>query len=349
MSDIFKRIIDLDRADAYLFTSETNVSYMTGFSGDSSEFLLAGGRGFFFTDARYTQQALKDISEGVEIITTTAQERLGAIKKALAGAGSLAIEKRDVSLDTFELWQRELGVPEYADISQDMLRLRAVKSPVELQKISTAAAGNDVVLEKLVKIIQPGMTERDLKAELIYQINIQGMDCAFPPIVASGENSALPHATVTNRELRDGDMLTLDFGCRYMGYCSDITRTFGIGNVDGRLKSIYDIVCKAQEAAHLAAAREKSAKAVDFAARDLIEKHGYGEYYRHGTGHGVGLQIHELPVLNQHSEDTLLPGMVYTIEPGIYVPGLGGVRIEDMCIAGVGSLYGFSKELILIQ
>ncbi len=349
MSGTRERVLALDKADAYLFSSEVNVAYMTGFSGDSSEFLLSGGRGYFFTDARYTEQAKKDISGEVEIITTTAGERLSAIKKALYGAATLAIEKQDVSVETFERWQAELGVSAFADISADVLRLRAVKSPAELQKISLAAAGNDVVLENLVKLIKPGMTEFDLRAELIYQINIQGMDCAFKPIVASGENSALPHATVSNREIRSGDMLTLDFGCRYEGYCSDITRTFGIGNVDGRLKSIYDIVYKAQEAALYAAAQEKSARAVDAAARDIIEKQGYGEYFRHGTGHGVGMQIHEQPVLNKLSEDILLPGMVYTIEPGVYVPGLGGVRIEDMCIAGTGSLYGFSKELILIQ
>ncbi len=349
MNRIFKRVENTGRADAYLFSSEINVEYMTGFSGDSSEFLLINGQGYFFTDARYTEQAAKDIAADVEIITTTAQERTEAIKKALANAGTLAIEKQYVSVDTFEHWQKELGVLRFVDISEDMLRLREVKSPGELELISRAAAGNDVVLDNLVKIIKPGMSELDVKAELLYQINRQGMASAFKPIVASGENSALPHATVTDRIIKSGDMLTLDFGCRYMGYCSDITRTFGIGNVDGRLKSIYDIVRQAHEAALLTAARESSAKAVDLAARDIIEKHGYGDFYRHGTGHGVGLQIHELPILNRNSADTLSPGMVYTIEPGIYVPGLGGVRIEDMCIAGVGSLYSFSKELILIQ
>ncbi len=197
--------------------------------------------------------------------------------------------------------------------------------------------------------IQAGISELDVRAELVYQINRQGMDSAFAPIVAAGLNSAIPHATVSGNVLKPGDFLTLDFGCKYNGYCSDITRTFGIGDIDAKLKKIYDIVKIAQQNAMDVASHAKTAPEIDAAARGTIEKAGYAEYFAHGTGHGVGLQIHELPVINARAQDVLCDGMVYTIEPGIYMPGLGGVRIEDTYVHGKGGLNKFSKELILIQ
>ncbi len=344
-------IVKLDIADGYLLTSEVNVAYTTGFTGDSSEFLSIGNQSYFFTDSRYTQQAEKDLDKNVQIITTGAPERLSAINKLLVASNvkRLAIEKENVTVALLEEFQKVFGDLVLLDISPQLLKMRAIKTPAELEKIEKAAAGNEIVLKELQKIIRIGMSELDLRAELLYCINKQGMDSAFTPIVAAGKNSALPHATVTDYKLQPGDFLTLDFGCKYQGYCSDITRTFGIGDVDAKQKSIYDIVRQAQQAALDVACVGMSTKNIDMAARSVIEKKGYGSYYQHGTGHGVGLQIHELPVLNPRSDELLEPNMVYTIEPGIYIPGMGGVRIEDMCIAGRGNLYGFSKELNLIQ
>jgi len=350
MTDKIGKISALDCADAYFLTSDINVSYATGFSGDSSQVLITKGRVWFFTDSRYTLQAEKDI-DGAEIITTTAQMRIPAICDVLKknNVSVLAVEKDFMTLNEFAGYDEKFAVRSYVDISDKVLRMRAIKGDGEIKKIMAAAKGNENVLEALRKTIKPGMTEFDVRAELVYQINIQGMECAFTPIVAAGKNSAIPHATVSDNIIKYGDMLTLDFGCRYEGYCSDVTRTFGIGDVDERLKKIYYIVKVAQQNALEAAKEEKRASKIDAAARDFITDNGYGEYYNHGTGHGVGLAIHELPVLNAASGDIIEDNMVYTIEPGIYVPGLGGVRIEDMCVGGKGNLYSFSKELVLIQ
>jgi Xaa-Pro aminopeptidase len=349
VTDRIGKIRELGAARAYLLTSVENVRYVTGFTGDSSELLITEAGAYLFTDARYTEQAERDVDGAVEVVTTTAPERLRLIAKAMGRADRLALEREDVTLARFDGFSGVFGAGEYPDISAALLGMRAVKTESELALIRRAAAGNDVVLDEMTGRIHIGMSEMDVRAELLYQINRQGMESAFAPIVAAGLNSALPHATVTDYRLAGGDLLTLDFGCKYKGYCSDITRTFGLGNVDGERKNIYDIVKAAQQSALDAARPGAKAADVDAAARGVIESAGYGGYYRHGTGHGVGLRVHEPPVLNALSADKLEDGMVYTVEPGVYVPGLGGVRIEDMCIAGTGNVYSFSKEMIRIQ
>lgn len=344
------RLLALGMADAYFLTSEENVSYVTGFSGDSSEVLVTRDEVYFFTDARYTKQAEKDI-ENAYIITTTAKERIPTIGDILFDnkINRLAIEKSAVTLQQFDAYDDVFDMDEYIDVSDELLQMRAIKQPEELEKIRFAAAGNEKALQALLPNIKIGMRELDIRAELIYQINKQGMDCAFAPIVAAGENSALPHATVSDYKIQSGDLLTLDFGCRYQGYCSDMTRTFAVGNIDEKRKRIYDIVKIAQQTALDAVQQGADAKGIDAAARNYITDAGYGDYYQHGTGHGVGLEIHERPVLNANSADVIVEDMVYTIEPGIYIPGVGGVRIEDLCIGRQGNLYKFSKELIVIE
>ncbi len=337
-------------AQAYLLTSQTNIFYACGFSGDSSQLLITDRNAFLFTDSRYTLQAQKDIGDTAECVVTGGAERNAAISAVLkdCGVGRLAIEKDDVTVSISEAYQKAFGCAEYVDISGEMLRVRAVKTHDEIEKIVLAAQATEEVLEELLPVIRAGVSEFDICAELLYRINKRGMQSAFAPIVAAGCNSAIPHATTTDYRLREGDLLTLDFGCKYQGYCSDITRTFGIGNVDEQRKKLYDIVKTAQQRALLVAEVGVPARRIDEAARTVIAENGYGNCFGHGTGHGVGLQIHELPVINPSSGAVLEKNMAYTVEPGIYVPGVGGVRIEDTCIAGMGSLYRFSKELILI-
>ncbi|MEA5004599.1 MAG: aminopeptidase P family protein [Christensenella sp.] len=345
---IAQKIRALDKAEAYLLTSVENVAYTTGFSGDSSQVLITSEEVLFFTDSRFVEMARNEVGNRAEVICTGGQDRLPSISKYLRENQKLGIEQGNVTVKEFQEFERELGSREYVDISEDMLLERMVKTEEELEKIRIAARASEVALTGLLPYIRPGVSELDIRAELEYRMKKQGMDLAFPTIVAGGLNSAIPHATPSAYRIKNGDLLTLDFGCRFEGYCSDITRTFGIGNIDGESKKIYDIVNEAQKRAAGRAQVGADTYYVDEAARSYIAENGYGEYYDHGTGHGVGRQIHELPVLNPRSSTILQENMVFTVEPGIYVPGLGGVRIEDTLITGQGSVYEFSKELILL-
>ena len=346
---IIEAIRNTDKADAYLLSSVQNVAYATDFSGDCSQLLITANGAYFFTDFRYTEQARKEV-ENAEVIETGGGDRLNRINEYLSGNAirTLGIEKDDVTVKVFEGYQDTFEpYYSYVDIAGNLLLLRMVKTGEELAKVRKAAKANETALSELLPFIKPGVSELDIRAELEYRMQRQGMDLAFPTIVAAGLNSALPHATPTGYKLCEGDLLTIDFGCRYQGYCSDMTRTFGIGNIDGQRKKIYDIVKHAQESAAMAAVPGADTLAVDAVARDIITDSGFGKYYDHGTGHGVGRFIHELPVLNPRSSSILEENMVYTVEPGIYVPGTGGVRIEDMHIGGQGSVYTFTKDLIL--
>jgi Xaa-Pro aminopeptidase len=192
----------------------------------------------------------------------------------------------------------------------------------------------------------------DIRAELIYYMNKNGADIAFPPIVASGENSSLPHATPTDRKIAPGDFLTMDYGCRFDGYCSDFTRTVAISHMDKEQQKVYDIVKHAGDMALEALAAGKGAREIDAIARGHIAQAGYGEAFGHGLGHGVGMMIHEAPTLNEASDATLQDGMVVTIEPGIYLKGRWGVRIEDICVVrngGCENLTSAPRDIIIID
>lgn len=350
MENVIEKIRKTGKADAYLLSSIQNVAYATNFSGDCSQLLITETGAYFFTDFRYVEQARSEVKDA-EIIMTAAGDRLEKINEYLRGEAirMIGIEKNDVTVKVFEGYRGTFEpYYSYIDIAEELLLLRMIKTDDEIAKIRKAAQANEIALHGLLPLIKPGISELDIRAELEYRMQKQGMDLAFPTIVAAGPNSACPHATPSAYKLRPGDFLTIDFGCRYQGYCSDMTRTFGIGNIDGKRKKIYDIVKYAQASAAAAAVPGANTHDVDAVARDIIAEAGYGEYYDHGTGHGVGRFIHELPVLNPRTSSILEEKMVYTVEPGIYVPEIGGVRIEDTHIGGYGSVYEFTKDLILL-
>ena len=209
--------------------------------------------------------------------------------------------------------------------------LRAVKEPAEIECMQRAAAIAEQALEATLPLVQPGMTERKLAAELTLQLLRAGSDpeSAFQPIVATGPNSALPHATPTDRPLRAGDLLILDWGARVQGYISDLTRTFAVGQVEAELSEMHAVVQRANQAGVQAVRPGIPCSQIDRAARQVIEAAGYGEYFIHRTGHGLGLEGHEPPYIRQDEDSLLQPGMTFTVEPGIYLPGRGGVRLED--------------------
>ena len=210
--------------------------------------------------------------------------------------------------------------------------------------------GGDEAFSYILNELKPGVTELQIAAKLEYFMRSHGAEgTSFDTIVASGYHSAMPHAVPTEKPLENGDFVTMDFGCRYQGYCSDMTRTVVIGKADPRQKEIYQIVLEAQQAALEGLRPGMTGTEGDRLARDVIEKAGYGEYFGHGLGHSVGLEIHEKPALSTRDETVLLPGMIETVEPGIYIPGFGGVRIEDMVVlteTGIRNLTTSPKELI---
>ncbi|MEX1308008.1 MAG: aminopeptidase P family protein [Eubacteriales bacterium] len=327
-----KKKMEEKKINAVLLISDENVFYYSGFTGDSTEVLVTNNNTYLFTDFRYTEQAEKETS-GCEVLETKAVDRMGEIdsKLKLNSAKKLGIEKKAMTLSYFENCQNTLSAENYFDVSDDIAILRSIKSSFEIKLMAKAAKISDDVFLELLTLIKPGISEVDINAELTYLFNKQGCGLSFTPIIASGENSSLPHAPITDRKLQNGDFLTIDFGCKLGKYCTDCTRTVGIGGLAKEEKKVYDIVKFAQAEAFNAIKPGITCEELDAVARDIISEAGYGKNFGHSLGHGVGLDIHEFPGVGQGMTTVLEPGMVITIEPGIYLKNQFGVRIEDMC------------------
>ncbi len=338
-------------ADAALITSPVNVSYFTGFSGVSSQLLITPDKKLFFTDSRYAEQA--EAETDCTVIETGGAER---IKKIFEYAEKENIKRLGIDLSEvlyyfYKSYVELIGEKGIVDISSAISRQRCIKDEGELKLIAKGARHNDELFGRLCGLLKPGISEMDIKAEIVYYMNRQGAEPAFDPIIASGPNSSLPHATPTNRKIEAGDFVTMDYGCRFEGYCSDFTRTVAISRIDKEMQKVYDVVNRAGEEAFGALKAGAAAKDVDAAARSYINEAGYGAEFGHGLGHGVGMQIHEAPTLNALCEDILEPGMVVTVEPGIYLKGRYGVRIEDLCVVtrdGFDNLTAAPREMIII-
>lgn len=335
----FKGLLDDVGADALLVSDLRNIRYLCGFSGSAAAMFLTKDRSILLTDFRYETQAVRE-SVGVDIIIY--KELLASLKE-LAGSmsvGSIAFEAKVTSYDQWDRMRAELGgnvllIP----LKEETARIRAVKDEAEIGIIKKAAEIAERAFASVIERIRPGAKESDIAIALEYEMKKMGAEKAsFDIIVASGPNSALPHARPGDRKIRDGDFVVLDFGVVYTGYCTDETCTIKAGGVGDRGEDIYRIVQEAHDRAINAVKPGVSARYVDGIARGYIAEKGYGELFGHGTGHGVGLDVHELPVISERGDATLTEGMVFTIEPGIYVPELGGVRIEDMvCVTSHGA------------
>lgn len=271
----------------------------------------------------------------------------------LAGTGKrLGVEGLKMRVLEGQLLERYApgAVVEHAE--EALMGLRLHKAPDEVAALRRAIAATEQALEEVVAEVHPGMTERQVSVMLANALKAAGGgEDAFEPIVISGAASAEPHGTITDRVIGKGDLLLFDFGTKYEGYCSDLTRTFAVGAPDPKLAHVYATVLAANEAAIRAAKPGVSAQDVDRAARAVIAEAGYGEYFLHRTGHGLGIDIHEPPYIREGNPQLLEPGMVFTIEPGIYLPGLGGVRIEDDVLVtddGVEVLTSFPKALRIL-
>lgn len=334
--------------DAVIVTKPENRRYFSGFSGSAGILLISGDDQILFTDFRYIEQAKKQAPEfeivrhGASMFTTLAEH---INKLALVRIG---FEGDYVTWDTHQKLIEYLSKLELRPINLDILR--RIKDQAELKLIQQAVQIADAAFDHILTIIRPGINELEIALQLEYQMRKLGSEKpAFDTIVASGFRGALPHGQASAKVIEAGDFVTMDFGAVYQGYHSDITRTVVVGKATDKQREIYEVVLNAQLASIAALTATKTGVEIDLIARQIIADAGYADYFGHALGHGVGLAIHEEPRLSSAYTDKLAANMVVSVEPGIYLPGWGGVRIEDLVVisaAGCTVLTASNKKLI---
>jgi len=338
--------------EAFYVTNPENRFYLSGFSGTAGALLLCRNDLFLLTDFRYANQAGLE-SPDFEVIEVTGSyiETLEQILKK-KNVFLLGCEGDHLSYNQFLALKDKLAGIDIKGTSGLVEKLRLNKDRAEIKKIEEAVRLADQAFEQILPVIKPGVPEREIALKLEYSMRSMGADgIAFNIIVASGPRSALPHGVASSRILQRGDLITMDFGAVYHGYHSDITRTVVLGKPEPRQEEIYSIVLEAQVQAVKAVRSGVRASDIDRVARDIIARRGYGDYFGHSTGHGLGLNIHENPRLSSKDETILQAGMVVTVEPGIYLPDWGGVRIEDTVMveeSGCRVLTRAPKEKLMI-
>ena len=334
--------------DLMLVTELVNVRYLTGFGGTNGACVCGEGTRVFFTDFRYTERAEAEV-EGWDVVTIS-DDWLGGIAERLSG--TVGFEDDHVSVRLLKRLEEKLtdGV-ETKPAGGTVEKLRRVKDEAELAAIEAAAELADEVWRWSIEQGLAGRSERRVAAAAEARIRELGAEPSFPAIVAAGPNGALPHAEPGEREIGEAELVVFDMGAKLDGYCSDGTRTFATGEPGEEARRVYETVRGAQAAALEAVLAGASGEAVDSAARGPIEEAGHGDRFGHGLGHGVGLEVHEAPRLSQSSEDVLAAGEVVTVEPGVYLPGELGVRIEDLVVVtddGHRNLSGLPKNLEIV-
>lgn len=340
--------------DALLITDEKNQRYAAGFPFTDGYVLVTKEKAWLITDSRYIEAA--ELAAG-GCATVQMYDRqhsaLSLVKAALseAGVARLGGEERKLSHGDYKDIEKELGLP-LLPAQQLLCDLRASKSAEEIASMIKAQRISEAALEETLHIIKPGMTEREVAAELVYRMLRHGSEGnSFDPIVVTGAKTSMPHGVPGDEVIKSGDFITMDFGSLKDGYCSDMTRTVAVGSASEEMKNVYSVVLEAQLAGIAAARAGVPGKVIDGAARAVIEKAGYGEHFGHGFGHSLGLDIHEAPNANPRGETLMPEGAVVSAEPGIYLPGRFGVRIEDVMVLhndGAEVITKAPKELIIL-
>ena len=346
-----REIFAANGIDGILITSSYNRRYVSNFTGTAGVVLISSEKALFITDFRYIEQASKQC-QGFEIIkfSTTIPEEVAKQVKQL-GINKLGFEADYLTFSEFKSYEKEIE-GELLPVSGVIEKLRLIKTDAEIKILKEAADIADAAFKHILDFIRPGKTELEVANELEFFMRRAGAtSSSFDTIVASGQRSALPHGVASDKVIETGDFVTLDYGAYYKGYVSDITRTVAVGQPDEKLKNIYEIVLDAQLRGMEGIKPGMTGKEADAITRDYITEKGFGEYFGHSTGHGIGLEVHEGPALSFRSDLVLEPGMVVTCEPGIYIPELGGVRIEDDTLVtktGNEALTHSTKDLIIL-
>jgi len=360
MKDIFKnRLSQLSTKindigyDGFYINNLTNIKYLTGFTGSAGLLLIVDGTAHFFTDGRYIKQSSDQVKNAkINIIDSNYFDSIN--KKNLLKKNNLNIgfEANHISFSNYNSLKENFfninWVPTYSIVEN----IAAIKDEYEIDSLKTAIEITDYVFEKIITDIKPGVSERYISAKISYLFKTNGAEGdSYESIIASGPNSALPHARPTNRKFQKGDFIVMDFGALYNGYHADMTRTLLMGPVTKKHQKIYDIVLEAQLNGIKSAKEGVTCSFVDQACRSIIDNYGYADFFNHSTGHGIGLEVHTLPRIHKSNNELLKSNHVITIEPGIYLPDWGGVRIEDDCLIIKDKCIPLNKspkELIII-
>lgn len=338
--------------DGILITKKENYMYLSGFTGSSAHLVITQNSADLITDFRYIEQATKQapLFNIIKYKGNVAIEINNALKRN--NVEKLGFESIDLTYDKYKDYSSKFEVKELIPLKNIIESIRMIKDSEELQFIKKAVEIADGAFLNVLPLIKPGILETEVSAEIEYFMKKQGAQgSSFQTIVASGARSAMPHGVASNKEIKNGDVIIMDYGAIYQGYCSDITRTIFLGKPDEKMTKIYDIVLRAQKEALNGAHKGLKGREIDSIAREIINNSGYEKNFGHGLGHGVGLEIHEEPRFAPSDDNTMENGMVVTVEPGIYVEGYGGVRIEDMIVIKDDQpeiLTRATKELIVL-
>jgi Xaa-Pro aminopeptidase len=317
---------------ALLITNKRDIRYLTGFVGDDSWLLVraASSQLHVLSDFRFEEQIRREAPHVKAVMRRRSlSEELAELVNGFE-LRRVGVQEEYVTLAQRKAMARRVGGKRLVDFSDGLLQQRAVKSEPEVAAIRKALTIQQEAYRRTLAFLKPGLREVEVAAYLEYQMRLLGADGpSFPTIVAADANASLPHAIPGQTKLRKGGIVLIDFGARWGGYCSDLTRVVGLGGMSAKMREVYQIVLEAQSAGIAAIKPGRPLKEVDAAARKVIDDAGYGPQFGHSLGHGIGLDIHEQPTLSGRSEGVLEPGQIVTVEPGIYLPGVGGVRIED--------------------
>lgn len=356
MSNRVQRLVDkaaLQPRAGIIIHKPSNIFYLSGYTGEGLLVITQALRAIV-TDFRYVEQAQQQ-APGFSVHSVSNDINHAQLAASLLkneGITTALYEDDEVTVRQGKQLEKAMDTITLSPLNNLPEALRQVKDKDEIKLIEKACAISCEAFEYICGIIKPGMTELQIKRQLEnFMMEHSAQSTAFDTIVASGPNGSLPHAIAGDRVIQDGDMITLDFGAKYKGYCADMTRTIAVGQPSEKMLEIYNIVLHAQKTCQDALAAGKNCKEVDAIARKIIGDKGYGAYFGHGLGHAVGIDIHEDPRLSPKCEDALETGHVVTVEPGIYLPGIGGVRIENTCVItkdGARSLVPASRELRIL-
>lgn len=336
------------KVDAILFWSLENIRYLCGFTGSDGALVLTGDERIFLSDSRYEEQAKEEI-QGASF--RKYKKKVEGVARSLKSlkVKRVGFEAAALTYESYQGLKEKLPRVTLVSLTGALANLRARKEPEEVDKIRRAAQiASDSFLDTLPRL-KPAAREKGVGDFLEIRMKRRNAESpAFSTIVASGPRSALPHGKPTEKAIEKGDLVVIDFGARFQGYHSDETKTLVLGKPDGQQKKIYDLVRRAQEKAMKAIRPGASVRHIDAAAREVISRAGYGKFFGHGTGHGIGLAVHEPPTLSPRGSGVVEAGMVFSVEPGVYLPGWGGIRLEDLVLVteqGYEGLTYLSKDL----